>query len=190
MRPKYIEGDLFDDPFDVPTIIAHVCNDKGGWAQGFVVPLGRKFPESKECYCAWCEGRLTDAHKNRLMFLSDIPFERGRTQFVRVGNFEQSIIVANMVAQTLGGTRPIYYNDLARCMDSVTKAVHVVNQAALIANKKLCRIICPMFGSKLAGGDWNFVEKLIEDCWLRQDVDVVVYFLKQFLPSDWKLPTV
>jgi hypothetical protein len=54
--------------------------------------------------------------------------------------------------------------------------------------RKQGQIICPMFGSGLAGGDWNFVEKLIEDCWLRRDIPVTVCYLPQFLPSNWSPP--
>jgi hypothetical protein len=174
--PTYIEGDLFDDAFDRPTIIAHVCNDKGGWGSGFVIPLAERFPESAACYRAWHANKFEKEHIDHLIGWSTHPiFARGQTQYVRV---QEDTIVANMVAQTLGGARPLFYNDLARCMDHVADFDPDLNH----------RIVCPMFGSGLAGGDWNVVERLIEDCWERRGIDVTVYYFERFLPDNFTPP--
>lgn len=179
MTLRYVEGDLFNhipSP-DHSTIIAHVCNDRGAFGSGFVVPLAKSFPFARESYIEWSKGKSFDwINQGLVEFLNGEEFQRGNTQMVTV---KPNVIVANMVAQTLGGARPLYYNDLAKCMDQVACTNEI--QAG-------GKIICPMFGSKLAGGDWRFVEKLIEDCWLRQGIDVTVYYLKQFLPDNWKLP--
>lgn len=170
---NYVNGDLFDNIPESPIVIAHVCNDKGAWGAGFVIPLADHFPTSKHCYLEW--------HKNGSPVQGALSTEfckRGGTQFVET---EGNVWVANMVAQTLGGERPLFYNDLALCMDRV--AYFVFSQ---LENKG--EIICPMFGSGLAGGDWNFVEKLIEDCWTRKDIDVTVCYLPQFLPDNWSPP--
>lgn len=160
---KYINGDLFDNILDEPTIIAHVCNDKGGWGRGFVVPLAQRFPITREEYMRWSKTST---------------FERGNVQFVPVPA-DHKLVVANMVAQTLGGERPVYYNALAKCMDKVREWA---------ASANCTKIICPMFGAGLAGGDWNFIEKLIEDCWLRAGLEVTVCYLPQFLPKNWSPP--
>jgi hypothetical protein len=57
-----------------------------------------------------------------------------------------------------------------------------------IENYPDATIHCPMFGSKLAGGDWLFVEKLIEDCWLRAGIPVFVHYLPQSLPDNFVIP--
>jgi hypothetical protein len=183
--PTYIEGDLFDDAFETPTIIAHVCNDQGRWGSGFVVPLEKRFPDSAACYRAWHRGELTDEQKGKLIYSADEPFRRGATQFVIVDDetTSASVLVANMVAQTLGGKRPLYYNDLSRCMDQVAG---VINQVDPLTDPH--RIVCPMFGSGLAGGDWNIVERLIEDCWERRGIEVVVYYFERFLPDNFTPP--
>ena len=156
---KYIEGDLFEGVVDETpnTIIAHVCNDKKQWGKGFVIPLAKAYPASREAYMA----------------LKSV--ELGYVQFVDVA---ENVKIANMVAQTLGGSRPLFYNHLARCMDRVAEEC-----------EGCWRIACPMFGSKLAKGDWNFVEKLIEDCWERKGIEVAVYYLKQFIPDNWTPPS-
>lgn len=155
---KYVEGDLFADVVEETpnTIIAHICNNKKAWGKGFVVPLAEAYPASREAYMALRE------------------LELGYVQFVNVA---ENVKVANMVAQTLGGSRPLFYNHLARCMDRVADEC-----------KGGWRIACPMFGSGLASGNWLFIEQLIEDCWERRGVEVTVYYLTQFLPDNWTPP--
>ena len=50
------------------------------------------------------------------------------------------------------------------------------------------RIVCPMFGSGLAGGNWLFIEKLIEDCWLDRLIEVTVHYLPNTIPVGWTPP--
>jgi len=181
MNITYVEGDLFDslrEPIESePVVIAHVVNDKGAFGAGFVVPLAQTFPVARQAYLAWAgkENKSpgsVDWHPS---------FERGQSQLVRVRE-DPVIYVAHMLAQTLGGKRPLFYNDLARAMDAVVRAMHQVMPQTMF------RIICPMFGAGLAGGDWNFVEKLIEDCWVRRNIPVTVYYLPRFLPENWTPP--
>jgi len=145
---EYVKCDLFKyiKTINKPTIIAHVCNNRGKWGAGFVIPLEKNYPKAKEKYIKYyyCYGL-------------------GETQLVQV---EKDIAVANMIAQTLGGKRPLYYNHLSSCMDRV---------AEIISADEI--IICPKFGSGLAGGNWNFIEELIQDCWIRRDIEVKVCYL-------------
>ncbi len=170
---KYVEADLFEHikTIDGDIVIPHVCNNQGAWGKGFVIPLAQNYPQAREAYLKW--------HKNELIESSDghhqtDDFDLGETQFVRVGDESRVVIVANMVAQVLGGERPLRYNHLATCMNYVA----VANQGY--------HIVAPMFGAGLAGGDWNFIEDLIEDCWGGHDVTIC--YLKQFLPKNWELP--
>lgn len=145
----YVTGDLFAEvTSDSNVVLSHVCNDKGGFGSGFVVPLAKHFPDVRNQY--------RDLYDGGKCF-------RGLTQFVEIGN----LTVANMISQTLGGMRPLYYNALANCMDDVA-------QYAIEHDKE---VVGPLFGSQLAGGDWNIIEKLIEDCWLRAGVNVTIYQL-------------
>ena len=52
MKIKYQVGDLFEaiDSYKEKIIIAHVCNNKGAWGSGFVIPLGKKYPLAKSEY--------------------------------------------------------------------------------------------------------------------------------------------
>jgi len=200
MPSRYIEGDLFDHDYDhsCPTVIAHVANDEGVMGKGFVVPLAQHFPWAKEAYVNWFKDNPLQCDTEILGEVGSP--SRGQTQMVTVkrsdqalpptpdeiesfrtdSNWEDRIVVANMVAQDLGSARPLYYNDLARCMDQVANSREIVDGGG--------EIICPMFGSGLASGDWNFIEQLIVDCWLKRDIDVTVYYFEKFLPDNWSLP--
>jgi hypothetical protein len=159
MPLSYICGDLFETIKELPNetiIIPHIVNNRGGWGAGFVIPLGNKYPQAKDSYRDWFRDRS---------------FGLGKVFPCLVDN----VHVIHMCAQTLGGTRPLYYNALSTCMDKVRF------YASTLKNPK---IICPAFGSGLAGGDWNFIEQLIYDCWIRKyDYDVIVHYLKGSLDA-------
>jgi hypothetical protein len=178
---KYIEGDLFA-PIQASTanetiVIAHVVNDKGAWGAGFVVPLGRAYPKAKEDYHDWHDGKIPSLS----LPATDPLFNLGVTMFSEVQKHQTPLVyVAHMMAQTLGGRRPLFYNHLARCMDSVA------HFALGYSNPK---IVSPMFGSDLAGGNWSFIEELITDCWLKRKLPVTIHYLPGRTPQGWTPPT-
>lgn len=171
MKISYVEGDLFQHIFAIkdnrPIAIPHVCNDIGAWGAGFVVPLATHFPVTREAYIKWHKAKINE----------DGQFALGNTQFVRV---QPTITVCNMVAQhDLGGVRPLRYHHLAKCMSDV---------ADRMKNPPVAEIHCPMFGSMLSGGNWLFIEELIQDCWLEQGIPVTVYYLPGKYPANWTPP--
>lgn len=174
MSIKYVEGDLFGpvlaDKQPGPIVIPHVVNSHGAWGAGFVIPLGKTFPVSRQSYLEW-----KDDHK--LHEDCKYPtFNLGQTQIVNVDN---KIFVANMMAQTLGGVRPLFYNHLVSCMETVAKFVTDRNDA----REHPARIVCPAFGSALAGGDWYIIEQLIWDSWIRRNIPVTVHYIAGTLPE-------
>lgn len=181
---NYIEGDLFAAIKEKESVvfITHVVNSENKWGAGFVIPLGNHYPESKKQYHEWGDNQWS-CPDNFLHELTD-NFVLGQTQFVEVE--EGKVIVANMLAQTLGGVRPLRYDALARCMWIVTQIIAAYK--AKNPDKKV-EIVAPMFGSALAGGDFNFIEQLIEDSWVKNGIDVTIHYLPGQLPSNWTLPT-
>jgi hypothetical protein len=188
MPRRYIKGDLFEHDYDPArtTVIAHVCNDQGVMgSSGFVVPLAQHFPWAKEAYVNWFKDNPLQLGVELLGEVGSP--SRGQTQMVTVKSKERQslaygpkdmadrIVVANMVAQDLGSSRPLYYNDLVKCMEQVAHSDEIQSGG---------EIICPMFGSALAGGDWRFIEELITDCWLVRGIQVTVYYLERFLDED------
>lgn len=92
----------------------------------------------------------------------------GTTNFIQVNN----VWVANMCAQTLGGQRPLYYNSLVECMAEV---LYYLEED--LEDFSAVELHCPKFGSGLAGGNWDFIQELILDCWVKEGLNVTVYSL-------------
>ena len=181
MKIKYVEGDLFQPILAMPPektiFIGHVANNLGIMGSGFVVPLAKYFPSAKQEYHKWHEANNWQGK----------PFQLGETQFVIV-NKNPNVIVANMIAQNnvirnTNGIRPLRYNALAKCMDEVAKVINELEQETTFSGLKDVEIVAPSFGSNLAGGDWNFIAELIQDCWLNKGISVTIHYLKGTLPE-------
>lgn len=200
MGIQYIEGDLFaslEEDTDPGTIILpHVCNNRGAFGAGFVVPLADKFPSVMYAYLDWYDRKIFKSVKDCLVEYSSPNFGPGQVQFIEVvkkdtDNRRPRIIVANMIAQNLGGKRPLSYKYLIQCMEHVEKKVFMCgcmdSEGVSSEDAGYVRIVAPMFGSGLAGGDWNFIEKLIEDCW-KLEVPIRIHYFFDCLPNNWQPP--
>lgn len=139
---------------DGPKIIAHVCNDVGGWGAGFVLALSNRWPEPEQSYRAW--------HRNS----STNDFDLGALQLVSVA---PDLWVANIVGQqgihATDEGPPIRYwaieaglADLAGEASAMAATVHM-----------------PRIGCGLAGGEWPAVEAIIERTLLAAGIAVTVY---------------
>lgn len=184
---NYIEGDLFAGISNKSSniMIPHVVNCKGAWGAGFVLPLTKYYPNARDEYIWWANGKGRTYVGNLITEESSYAeltsFEMGITQFCKVSD---NVVVANMNAQTLGGGfRPLYYNYLSSCMDKV--AQHCEDGYCVDGGYE---IVAPLFGSGLSQGDWNIVEELITDCWLRKNINVTIYYLKSSIPKNWQPP--
>lgn len=125
------------------------------------MPLAKAFPAARECYL-----KENDVYG----------LELGTIQGATNKDYP-NVIVFNMIAQTLGGKRPLYYNHLARCMDKIS------DYLGRGINKE---IHAPAFGSGLAGGRWDVIMELIEDCWLRRNLSVTIHYLPGQHPCNVK----
>ncbi|MGW1498607.1 macro domain-containing protein [Streptomyces mirabilis] len=150
----YVRGDATVPSVKGVKLIAHVCNDLGGWGKGFVLALSRRWPEPEAAYRAWHRDR---AHND---------FGLGATQFVQV---EKYVWVANLIGQR--GMRtgskgvPVRYEAID------TGLAHVATKAAELD----ASVHMPRIGCGLAGGDWSRVEPLIVRQLVERGVAVTVY---------------
>src|SRR5690242_7451886 len=80
----YIRGDATAPSAKGVKVIAHVCNDIGGWGKGFVLALSRRWPEPEAAYRAWHRDRASN------------DFGLGAVQVVPVDRY---VWVANMIGQ-------------------------------------------------------------------------------------------
>lgn len=168
---NYVNGDLFKyvGNSTAPVILPHVCNCRGGFGSGFVVPLQRKYPVVAEKY--------------RSMF----PANLGKLGYNQSVVINQNLVIINMVAQELGTkTRPLHYPSLVKCMEEVYE--YSINLMTSKTEDNVPMIHAPMFGSGLAKGNWLFIENLIEDIWCAKHLPVTIYYLEGQTPENWVAP--
>lgn len=153
---NYLKGDATQPQTKGNKVIAHVCNDLGGWGKGFVLAISKRWPEPEAAYRAWHRGR------------SKNDFGLGAVQLVQV---ESYIWVANMVAQrgmkTGSNGPPIRYEAVRTCL----------KRLAVEVNGLRASVHMPRIGCGLAGGRWEQVEPIILDELVSKGVEVTVYDL-------------
>jgi O-acetyl-ADP-ribose deacetylase (regulator of RNase III) len=171
----YLEGDATDPKVPGNKIIAHVCNDIGGWGRGFVLSLSKKWKEPELQYRRWFqEGAdmlLVPGHSD-LTIGEDLKL--GAVMFVPVAYvglppFKEQTFVANMIGQhgimpNEEGIPPIRDGALEECLRRVKLFADHIGGAT---------VHMPRIGCGLAGGKWSEIEPIIERS--LPDVDVYVY---------------
>ncbi|MFI6851238.1 macro domain-containing protein [Streptomyces sp. NPDC050416] len=150
----YVRGDATVPSVKGVKVIAHVCNDTGGWGKGFVLAISRRWPEPEAAYRAWHRGRAGN------------DFGLGAVQFVQV---ERHVWVANMIGQrgTKTGSKgvPVRYEAIDTALEAL----------AAKAGELGATVHMPRIGCGLAGGKWSRVEPLIEERLVRRGIPVTVY---------------
>jgi O-acetyl-ADP-ribose deacetylase (regulator of RNase III) len=151
---RFVRGDATSPQAKGPKVIAHVCNDLGGWGKGFVLAISRRWPEPEQAYRDWHRHRAAN------------DFGLGATQLVQV---RPDIWVANMVGQH--GMRrgsagpPIRYDAVARCLATLA------DDAAHLG----ASVHMPRIGCGLAGGRWESIEPLVLATLCTNDIPTTVY---------------
>ncbi|MFE0704076.1 Appr-1-p processing protein [Streptomyces sp. NPDC058872] len=151
----YVRGDATAPHGEGIRILAHVCNDLGGWGKGFVRTVSRRWPEPEAAYRRW--------HRER----AGNDFGLGAAQFVRV---EPSVWVANLVGQR--GMRTVRSRGVPVRYEAIDAAL------ALLAEKALglgASVHMPRIGCGLAGGSWSKVEPLVLRRLAEREIAVTVY---------------
>jgi O-acetyl-ADP-ribose deacetylase (regulator of RNase III) len=153
---EYVVGDATAPKGSDPKIIAHVCNDAGGWGKGFVLAISRRWPEPEAAFRSWYGERATN------------DFALGAVQLVSVGG---DLFVANMIGQH--GYRPSPGNPPVRYAAIETALVSLGGEALELG----ASVHMPRIGCGLAGGRWELIEPLIAERLARRGVAVTVYDL-------------
>lgn len=154
---RYVRGDATAPQSEGNVVIAHICNDVGGWGKGFVLALSARWREPEAAYRRWyADSEDPEAGA----------FALGAVQFVPV---TERITVANMIGQhgirSYGGVPPIRYNAVEQCMQRV--ADHCTAAAA--------EVHMPRIGCGLAGGTWEEIEAILRRTLVAAGVCVTVY---------------
>jgi hypothetical protein len=139
-------------------VVPHVCNNVNVFGGGFTAGISKHHPIVKENYHLL-------GNKARM----------GYVQYVEVmkdSTYNHKLIFANMIAQngtiSKNNYRPLNYGALVVCMMSVLSYIN----NNFDKDQKI-QIHAPKFGSGLAGGNWNFIEELINDTW--NNIPVFIY---------------
>ncbi|MCR9201760.1 MAG: macro domain-containing protein [Planctomycetaceae bacterium] len=150
----YLKGDATAPQAKGKKIIAHVCNDLGGWGKGFVVAISRRWTEPERSYRDW--------HRHR----SKNDFALGAVQLVQA---EDYVWVANMIGQrgmkTGSKGPPVRYQAIESCLIKVAE----------LSVELSASVHMPRIGCGLAGGKWERIEPLIQQSLCAAQVPVFVY---------------
>jgi O-acetyl-ADP-ribose deacetylase (regulator of RNase III) len=150
----YLKGDATAPQAAGNKIIAHICNDAGGWGRGFVLAISKRWTTPEESFRDWYRNRAQN------------DFALGSIQIVQVGSF---LHIANMIGQhgivhTSSGP-PIRYEALRSCLEKLQVA----------ARELRASVHMPRIGAGLAGGNWDLVESIILETLIAGGVTVYVY---------------
>lgn len=150
MAIEYRDGDVRLPARTGTCIVAHVCNDQGGWGAGVALAIGHKWPQARLAYVNWRARAL------------------GASQLVQVGEF---IYVANMVAQrgfrSAENDRPFDDQAAFECL------IWLTNEAQSLS----ASVHMPRIGCGLGGAQWHEVQPLIEQTLVESAIDTVIYTL-------------
>ena len=137
-------------------VVAHVCNDAGGWGRGFVLVLSRRWPQPEAAYRSWYAARPGSG------------FALGAVQLVAV---QEGVSVANMIGQhgyrRSAAGPPVRYEAIETALAELRG--HAERLGATVH--------MPRIGCGLAGGRWELVEPLVTAQLTDRGVPVRVYDL-------------
>jgi O-acetyl-ADP-ribose deacetylase (regulator of RNase III) len=151
---RIVRGDATSPQAKGPKLIAHICNDLGGWGKGFVLAVSRRWPEPEADYRRW--------HRER----AGNDFGLGAVRVVQV---RPDTWVANMIGQH-GMKRgsagpPIRYQAVARCLATLADRAEELGAT----------VHMPRIGCGLAGGTWARIGPLVEAALSERGISVTVY---------------
>lgn len=188
---EYVEGDATQPVGHDNKLIIHCCNDVGAWGAGFVKALSERSPLPELFYRRWHKSGF--GHSQYLFGRSNgiidryskdsVPFVLGQIQTVQISETSEvgNTYVVNMIGQRNIGVQSIRIGDKAQRIqpiryDSIAECLMRTAQIAVDYNAS---IHCPRFGCGLAGGEWEEIERLINDILIDvAGLNVTVYDLK------------
>jgi len=158
---KYIVRDLTDPIGDDKKLICHCVNDLGVMGAGVAKALFTKWPQVRSEYIDWFnkENITIDSEK----------FKLGNIQLVKI---DGNKVVVNMIGQEdvrlKDGIPPIRYDAMEECIKKVSN----------IALKYNASIHVPyLMGCDLAGGKWEFIEKILIEHVDNKNIELIIYDL-------------
>ena len=149
-------------------LILHITNRQGGWGKGFVLALSKRWKEPELEYRKW----FSDYKKSTGNILP-----LGAIQIVDVEDEFGKLYVINMCAQDGFKSEynpvPMKYSALRVCLGEVKSWIN----DQMSREELPFSIHMPRVGCNLGGASWAFVEKVINETLL--DENIFVYDLER-----------
>ena len=158
MITEYVKDSILNTPHKY---IAHGVNCQGVMRSGVAKVLLDKYPQVRSEYLQLYE-------QMERMMLESTKEMLGVVQFVDC----QDKIVLNMFTQNSYGydkKQYVSYEAIKNCFEELTKYFNE-------NNSEMVTVAIPKIGCGLAGGDWEIVEKIINES-TGDKLNVVVYYL-------------
>jgi len=156
MTIRYVVGDATAPHDHDCRVIAHLCNNVGGWGAGFVRAVSARSAEPEAAYRRWFRER---PHSG---------FRLGAVQMVQIN---EHMYVANMIGQdgirSRSNLHPIRYQALDRCLATLAGLTRGLGAS----------VHMPRIGTGLAGGTWDQIEPRILTRLCAKGIAVTVYNL-------------
>lgn len=140
------------------SVIVHCCNSLGAWGAGFVIPLGKRYPQARESY---------------FKFIKNGNVKLGDVDEVKV---KDNVYIENLIGQQYIGKGP---NGEIPCdYVAIEKGfLNIINN--WFKRNEYYSVHMPRIGCGLAGGDWKVIENIIKRTFIDMaNVNVYVYDLK------------
>jgi len=155
----YIKGDLLQTDVN---IIVHGCNAQGVMGSGVALTIKNKYPLAYKYY--------REQYECGLLYLGNvIP--------VRTRENNKNIHILNAITQQYygkDGKQYVSYPALRSCFKYIPKYCKKYKDWYNEPNN-ISQIAMPKIGAGLGGGDWNIIERIIEE--ELKDFEVLVYEL-------------
>lgn len=130
-------------------VLAHGVNCSGSFGSGVAGQIAKRFPVARKEYMF--------KHKTTGWKLGDV-------QEVELG-ICNGVVVNCATQRNFGydGRQYVDYDAIWTCLDKVRRLY------------RLCTIGMPQIGAGLAGGDWEVIEKLVQDVFRHDDIHVYIF---------------
>ena len=157
----YLFGDARRPRGTGKRVIAHIVNDATpNWGGGFALEVAKEWPFVQDDFRQWVE---QDRSK----------FSLGNVHCTRI---DDNISMVHMIAQRGYGrsnSPRIRYDALNDALDNLRE----------IAYRNGATVHMPRIGTGQAGGHWELIRELIDECLVRRGIPVFIYALPGSVPS-------
>ena len=161
LQITYLLGDARRPRGTGKRVIAHIVNDATpNWGGGFALEVAKEWPFVQDDFRQWVE------HDRSNLSLGNVHLTR----------IDDDVSIVHMVAQRGYGRSSsprIRYAALSDALDSLRE----------IAYKHGATVHMPRIGTGQAGGHWELIRELIDECLVRRGISVFIYALPDSVPS-------